>query len=135
MKKIAILRALLAIAMIAIGIAHFADPEPFVRIVPKALPSPLGLVYVSGLFEILGGAGLLVERTRRFAGLGLIALYLAVFPANINMAANDIQPAGHAIPVALLWLRLPFQALLIWWAWKVSRDDRPSAAPEIARTT
>jgi uncharacterized membrane protein len=135
MSKTKIARAALAIGMIAIGVMHFASPEPFVRIVPKALPAPLVLVYVSGAFEILGGAGLLVARTRRLAGLGLIALYVAVFPANINMATNDIQPDGHHIPEALLWLRLPLQALLIWWAWRASRADRPSAAPETARTT
>ena len=113
------LRLLLAAAMTGIGLLHFVDPAGVVKIVPSFLPARLGLVYVSGFFEIAGGLGLLHPRTRRAAALGLIALYIAVFPANINMAVNDIQPAAHPIPVALLWLRLPFQVLFIAWAWWV----------------
>ena len=77
--------------MIAIGIAHFVDPEPFVRIVPSYLPAALWLVWISGAFEIAGGVGVLVPRTRRMASWGLIALYVAVFPANIHMAIHGIQ--------------------------------------------
>src|SRR6185369_9324029 len=108
-----VFRVLLAVGMIGIGVVHFARPDGFVKIMPRMLPAPLALVLVSGAFEILGGAGLLVARTRRFASYGLVALYLAVFPANINMAVNDIQPSGFHIPEALLWLRLPFQLAFI----------------------
>lgn len=132
MSKKTISRAVLAVAMITVGVLHFVRPDAFAKIVPKALPAPYALVYASGVFEILGGAGLLLERTRPLAGIGLIALYVAVFPANINMAVNDIQPDGVVIPAALLWLRLPFQVLFIWWAWKVSRRDRPRVAPAAA---
>ena len=76
---------LLAIFMVAIGVLHFVRPKPFVRIVPKFLPAPLALVYISGFFEILGGIGLLIPETRAWAAWGLIALYIAVFPANIYM--------------------------------------------------
>jgi uncharacterized membrane protein len=113
---------LVAFAMVAIGVAHFADPDPFVRIVPELLPAPLFLVYVSGAFEILGGLGLLWSRTRRVASWGLIALYLCVFPANINMAINEIQlEPGGSLPVWAMWARLPFQLLFIatvWWLGK-----------------
>jgi uncharacterized membrane protein len=110
--------------MIAAGVAHFATPEPFVRIVPSWLPAPLVLVWVSGVFEALGGAGLLVPRARRAASLGLIALFVAVFPANVNMAINHLTFDG-VTPVSptFLWLRLPFQVVLIAWAWWVGRDD------------
>lgn len=120
-----VLRFVMAAAMIVVGVAHFASPTPFVRIVPSFLPAPLMLVYVSGLFEILGGVGLLVPRTRRAASIGLIALYVAVFPANINMAVNDISLDGvnHAPPL-VLWGRLPFQVLFIVWAWWVGKPDR-----------
>jgi uncharacterized membrane protein len=127
------LRALLALSMIGIGALHFLSPDGFVRIVPKALPAPLVLVYVSGVFEILGGAGLLLERTRRAAGIGLVLLYVAVFPANINMAVNEIQIPGVTIPAAALWLRLPFQILFIAWAWWCSRDSKSD--PKRATTT
>jgi len=73
--------------------------------------------------EIAGGLGLLVRRTRRLAAWGLVALYVAVFPANINMAVNDIQIGNSHIPEALLWLRLPLQAVFIGWAIWVRRDD------------
>lgn len=110
-------RVFSAVSMVAVGILHFARPEGFVKIVPAFLPAPLVLVYISGFFEIAGGLGLLVSRVHRAAAWGLVALYVAVFPANINMAVNDIQPgdggwAGH-IPSALMWLRLPFQAVFI----------------------
>ena len=116
-------RAALAVFMITIGVVHFVAPLGFVQIVPKALPAPLLLVYVSGVFEVLGGVGILVPRTRRLAGYGLIALYVAVFPANINMAMNHIEPAGTHIPEALYWLRLPLQVVLIAWAWWCTRAD------------
>jgi uncharacterized membrane protein len=116
------LTILLAVAMMTIGVTHFTSPGSFVRIVPAVLPSPLTLVYVSGFFEILGGAGLLVPRLRRAAAWGLILLYVAVFPANVNMAVHHISLAeGHPISPALLWLRLPLQAVLILWAYWLSR--------------
>jgi len=119
--------------MMAIGVVHFVTPAPFVRIVPAWLPAPLMLVWVSGFFEILGGAGLLVPRTRRAAGWGLVALYVAVFPANLNMALNHINFDDAApIPTALLWLRLPLQAVLIAWALWASREEPkrlPSTPP------
>ena len=126
----AALRGVLAVSMIGIGAVHFLKPEPFVRIVPAWLPAPLVLVWVSGFFEMLGGAGLLVPRTRRAAGLGLVALYLAVFPANVNQALNHLSFDGVTpIPPAVLWLRLPLQAVLIALALWVSRDEPAPTAP------
>jgi uncharacterized membrane protein len=112
---------LLALSMIAIGVSHFTSPEPFMRIVPPPIPA-LGAVYLSGVFEILFGAGLLNEKTRRWAAFGLMALYIAVFPANIYMAIEGIQidPAAP-IPEWGAWLRLPFQLGLISWAWWLSK--------------
>jgi uncharacterized membrane protein len=107
----------LAAIMIAAGVLHVVNPVPFISIVPHFLPDPARLVLVSGVFEILGGIGLLVPQTRKPASLGLIALYTAVFPANINMALNDTPLGGHHFAHWLLWLRLPFQLVLIYWAW------------------
>ena len=116
------LRALIALGMTAIGLLHFLSPDPFVRIVPHFLPWPLALVYISGAFEIAGGIGLLPRRTRELASWGLIALYLAVFPANINMAIHNIQLSEEGqMPVWAMWARLPMQALiiaLVWWLGK-----------------
>jgi uncharacterized membrane protein len=116
------LRVLLAGMMVAAGVLHFASPASYARIVPSFLPSPLVLVYVSGFFEILGGLGLLVAATRRWAAWGLIALYVAVFPANVNMAVHRI---GFDGPSWVLWLRLPLQAVLIAWAWWFTRPRLP----------
>lgn len=114
------LRHLLAIMMIAAGVLHFAKPASYARIVPSYLPSALALVYVSGFFEILGGIGLLVPATRRWAAWGLVALYVAVFPANVNMAVHRI---GFDGPSWMLWARLPLQAVLIAWAWWFTRPS------------
>ncbi|MGB5548045.1 MAG: DoxX family protein [Polyangiales bacterium] len=109
---------LLALLMIAVGALHFARPKPFVRIVPDFLPAPLALVYISGFFEILGGIGLLVPATRPWAAWGLIALYVAVFPANIYMLTHNISlNPKKPIPRWALWLRLPLQFLFIAWAY------------------
>ncbi|MFZ4729507.1 MAG: hypothetical protein ACOYMQ_12745, partial [Pseudanabaena sp.] len=74
-------------------------------------------VYISGVFEILGGVGLLVPSVSQAAAWGLIALFIAVFPANINMAGNRIQMDGIPDSDLLRWGRLPLQAVLIAWAW------------------
>ncbi len=114
--------------MIGIGVVHFVVPGPFVSIVPAALPAPYVLVLVSGFFEILGGVGLLVPRARRAASYGLVLLYLAVFPANINMALHP--DLGRGIPEWSLWARLPLQFVLIAWAlWAGAERVAPSATP------
>jgi uncharacterized membrane protein len=116
-----VLKLLLASLMIVAGVMHFVSPKAYVRIVPKALPAPLLIVYVSGLCEILGGIGLLLPATQRLAAWGLVALFVAVFPANVNMALNRIPLGRKPIPPFLLWARLPLQAVLIAWAWSFTR--------------
>jgi uncharacterized membrane protein len=117
-----VVRALVAIAMVAIGIAHFTSPDGFVAIVPQVLPAPLLLVQISGACEILGGLGLLVRPVQVAAAWGLVALYVAVFPANVNMAVHHIhQLGGLAVPEWALWVRLPFQAVFVGVAYWLSR--------------
>lgn len=121
-----VLRWLLALAMAAAGVMHFATPDFFVAIMPDYLPWHLELVWISGVFELLLGLALLHPRTRNLAGWGLIALLIAVFPANVWMATHAPLPGIEVSPLAA-WLRLPFQALFIAWAWWVSRPDaKPS---------
>ncbi len=110
------------------GALHLADPGPFVRIVPDYLPAPLALVYISGFFEILGGMGLLIPALQRKAAWGLIALYVAVFPANLYMAIHQISLGDTPAPPALLWLRLPMQLLLIAWAYRYTRKPALNTA-------
>jgi uncharacterized membrane protein len=122
------LRWLLTVGMVLAGANHFIDPATYVAMMPSALPWPLELVYVSGVFEILGGLGLIFPRTRRLAGWGLIALFIAVFPANLNMAINHLPLGDRPVPEWALWGRLPLQLVLIVWAWWVSQPD-PRPAP------
>ncbi len=124
----ATLRNLLAIFMIVAGILHFATPVPFIKIVPGFLPFPAALVYISGVFEILLGAGLFFPATRRLSGWGLVALFIAVYPANLNMAFNHIKLAGIPDSWWLHGIRLPFQFVLIAWAAWIARSpqDKPS---------
>lgn len=105
---------------IGAGVLHFVLLDFFSSIVPPYFSNPEALVKISGVFELLGGIGILVERTRKWAGFGLIALCVAVLPANIHMAMNPDQFAD--IPVALLYLRLPLQALVIWVIWKAANS-------------
>ncbi len=112
-------RWLLAAFFIFGGINHFRDPAFYLSMMPPPLPFPEALNQISGVFEILGGIGVLVPRTRRFAGWGLIALLIAVFPANIY-AAMQGQIAGLDAPSWTLWARLPFQVLFILWVWAVT---------------
>ena len=113
----------LGIGFIIVGILHFIRPSGFVAIVPPFLPAHQELVYISGVFEILGGIGLFLPRLQRFAVMGLIALAIAVFPANIYMVMHpEVFATGWITPLAL-WIRLPLQPLLIWWLWKIRGRD------------
>ena len=117
-------RAALALLFAAAGVLHFVHPGAYVRIVPPFLPGPRLLVLLSGAFEVAGGLGLLVPRFRRAAGVGLVLLLAAVFPANVYMAL-DPEGAGGGIAPVLLWLRLPLQPLLAWWVvWSVRPVER-----------
>lgn len=111
-----ILRIIFSTSIIIVGITHFLQPEQYARIVPPPFP-PLASVYLSGLFEILGGIGLLISSVSVAAAWGLIALFIAVFPANIYMALHNIKIEGIPQNQLLYWARLPFQAVLISWAW------------------
>ena len=100
-------------AYIYVGIRHFIDPNFFLAIMPDFLPYHLEAVYISGAFEILLGGMLLFKKSRRIAGWGLIALLIAVFPANIYLAQNEAAQHALNISQTAAYIRLPFQALFI----------------------
>ena len=100
------------------GALHFLKPRPYEAIMPEALPAHRELVYLSGLAEIAGGAGVLADRTVRPAGWWLIATMLAVFPANVTMAVEAER--FRKVPEPLLWARLPLQAAIVYWIWRVA---------------
>lgn len=121
------LRGVLAVCMVVAGILHFAQSEPFIRIVPGFLPAPAALVYISGAIEIALGFGLLVPAVSQLAAWGLVALFIAVFPANLNMAINHIQIEGIPNTWWFQAIRLPFQLVLIAWAYWYTRPELPQA--------
>ena len=118
LKLITIL--IMAYFYISVGIKHFTEPEWFLQIYPPFLPFGLAAVYISGFFEVLFGIMLLIPKTRYYAGWGLIALLIAVFPANIYLAYTN--GAAMDISAATAWGRLPFQALFIALAYWHSKD-------------
>lgn len=123
-------RAVLAAIFLVGGVAHLLRPELYRPIMPRPLPAPDLLILISGVAEIAGGIGLLMQRTRRPAGLGLVLLLIAVFPANVEMLRLSRAHGAAWWREALLWLRLPLQAVLMWWAWRVSIST-PVARPRL----
>jgi uncharacterized membrane protein len=108
-------RNLLGVVLVLQGINHFVVDEEMARWIPSWLPEPLLLVHLSGIAEIVLGLALFVPRLRRWAGWGIVALLIAVFPANIEMARRpELLPN---VPEILFWLRLPLQLVFAWWVW------------------
>ena len=110
---------LIAGGFLFMGVLHFAVPKPFIAIMPRFIPQSWWkpLVLVSGVFEALGGAGILLPITRPWAGIGLLALLVAVFPANVQMLLTARRKNAPALQQAILWIRLPLQPAAMWWVW------------------
>lgn len=107
------------------GTMHFVIPRSYEAMMPPSLPRHREAVVVSGLAEIAGGAAVLRPSTRRFARWWLLALLVAVFPANVHMAVNPEQVEGldlNRVPRWALWARLPLQPLAMLWVWRATRD-------------
>lgn len=117
------IRYALSIFFPLVGITHFTNPSFFVVIVPPILPWPLGLVYVSGFFEILLGIGLLTPY-RKQAAYGLILLLIAVFPANIYLAISPTAQEALETSQTIAMVRLPFQFLFIWMAYLQTKVNK-----------
>lgn len=121
-----VLLVLLGVTFVFAGVMHFVVPGFYEQIVPPQLPLRHAIVIVSGLAEIALGVGVLVPKTRRLSAWGLVALLVAVFPANVYMATSGVQLEGlpsfmsQPTPTAR-WVRLPFQAVFLAWAWLFTR--------------
>ena len=106
------------------GFNHLMNPDFYLAIMPPGLPSPEWLNVISGLAEIVLGVFLLEPRVRVLAAWGIIALLIAVFPANVYVATANVglpdgtPGTGNAL---LNWVRLPFQGLFVAWAWWYTR--------------
>lgn len=112
---------LLAAAFTLAGINHFVMPGSYRKIVPPGFGDPARVVAISGVAELAGGLGVLPGRTRRIAGLWIVGLLIAVFPANVYMALQPQQ--FKPIPRWALYLRLPLQPLMMWWVLRATRAD------------
>ena len=123
------LRYVMGVLYVVAGLAHFVAPNVYAQVVPPVFPRPVLLVYLSGVAEVVLGLGVMYARTRRVAAWGLILLLVAVFPANVYMATNDLVlegvPAWASTPSdAATLARLPFQLVLVAWAgWYTRPSD------------
>ena len=114
--------AAMAAMFLFTGTDHFLNTGRYLPMMPPTLPSPLALIYVSGFFELAGAVGLLIRRTRRWAAWGLVALLIAVFPANIYVAISGGSIAGMPSSPWYYWARLPVQLIFIAWAWWLTKN-------------
>lgn len=121
-------RAATGLTFMFTGAMHFLMPGKYLEMMPPFIPAPLAMVYASGFFEMLGGAGLLLPATRKAAAYGLIALLLAVFPANVYVALENVQLGGFMSLPVYQWLRLPLQFVLIYWVWRVARGENEGSS-------
>ncbi|MCW5978794.1 MAG: DoxX family protein [Bryobacteraceae bacterium] len=118
--------ALAAMLMLTAS-AHFtAMRHDLVRMVPEWVPQPEAVIYLTGVLEIAAAVGILVRSTRRIAGLGLCALLIAMFPANVRAVQEGLTLGGS--PPTPLWLRAPMQIGFIWLAWWSTRTRQSDGA-------
>jgi len=110
-------RWLLALFFIVAGAMHFISPQAYMSVMPPWLGWHAALVLISGIAECAGGIGVLWRPTRRYAGWGLLALCVAVLPANVQMLVDAVAQDRAAWIIMLLVLRLPLQLLLMRWVW------------------
>ena len=113
---------IMSVSYVLVGVAHFINPDFFLNIMPDYLPWHLELVYISGAIEILLGVLLIFKKTRKLAGWGLIALLIAVFPANIYLVQSEEAQQALEISREMSIVRLPFQLLFIAIAFWFTRD-------------
>lgn len=120
-----LLKWLFASIFIVGGLLHFVSTPTYLRIMPPYIPYHKELVYISGVIETALGLLLLLPKTQRIAAWALIPTLIAIFPANVHgaLTAGADQPAMPGVPVALAWLRLPLQFLLIAWAYWYTRRE------------
>jgi uncharacterized membrane protein len=107
----------LTLFFLATGLAHFANTEPMAEMIPPSIPYRVELIYVTGIFELLGAIGVWIPRLVRLTGLLLIVMLIAVLPANVYSALNRVEFGGHGAGPAYLLVRVPFQLFVIWWTY------------------
>jgi uncharacterized membrane protein len=121
MRRVSAGQIVMGCLYVAAGIGHFIATRRYMSIMPDYMPAHRELVLLSGAAEIAGGLGVMLPATRRAAAWGLVALLVCVMPANVWMAQHPERFA--TIPLWAIWLRLPLQLPLIWWAWIYTKRE------------
>jgi uncharacterized membrane protein len=117
-------RRLLGPTFVAAGTLHFTHTDRYLSIMPPYVPRHREAVLVSGAAEIVGGVSSQMPRLDTFTRWWMIALLIAIFPANLHWALHPDEIRGlPAVPRPLLWVRLPFQLVFIRWVWRATRRD------------
>lgn len=117
-----LLTYIMGLGYIWVGISHFYNTDFFLKIMPPSFPLHLESVYLSGFFEIIFGMGIMIKFFRKYASWGLILLLIAVYPANIYLAFNEVAQNKIGISSFMAsWVRLPIQFVLIGLAYFVSK--------------
>ncbi len=131
-----VLRGALAAVFTLAGTVHLIRPSLYLPIMPPVLPYKSELILVSGVAEIAGGVGLLINPVRRAAAYGLIVLLVAIFPANIQMLLNGFESDAPPLILVLLLARLPLQPLLVWLVYRagVSTSGRADVRDRLGTT-
>ncbi len=120
-----ILLWILGVAFMFAGYMHFKRPDFYMPMMPPYLPAHLFLVYASGVAEFVSGLGILIPATRKAAAWFMIATLVAIFPANVHIALHNVAVFGNPEGAGILnWVRLPFQAVFIAWAWWYTFDEQ-----------
>ena len=113
-----ILLYVMAVFYMFAGVMHFVRPEFYRPMMPPYLPWHDFLILLSGLAEFVLGAAVLVPSIRPLAAWGIILLLIAIFPANLHIALHNVPVFNNTEGAGIWnWVRLPFQGVLILWAW------------------
>ena len=118
------MRVAAGVAFIVASLPHFFSPERYLPMMPPFVMAPEAMIFVSGMGELLGGIGLLVAQTARLAAWCLVALLIAIFPANLYVAISGVNAAGLPSSPWYTWSRLPFQLVFIWWVLAATSRSR-----------
>lgn len=124
-----ILLYVMAAFYVAAGMNHFVSPDVYLPMMPPYLPAHRELIMLSGVAEVGLGIAVLAPMLRQWAAWGLVVLLMAVFPANLHIAMDNVPLFGSSEGFGIWnWVRLPLQALLIAWAWWYTRDAPVTAS-------
>jgi uncharacterized membrane protein len=113
----------LSLFFIFTSIGHFISTEAMAAMIPPSVPYRIGLIYLTGVLELLGAVGVWIPRLTRLTGFLLILMLIGLLPANVYSAINRVDFGGHGVGPAYLLVRVPFQLFVIWWTYFATGQD------------